>query len=404
MGGASSSSSSSSGLNATETMAFFYRNWKSVLEEFLKRPRTFPIPRWITPKHYQYTTSEFFGHASFVLVAASYAVDDFLQLRIIAVAGSTCMLVFTYFHPHGRVLWLPFKWNLLFIAINSYRIGKVQWQRYAAEHRLPEELLELRNRSFYLMDPVDFYRLVRIAEIKEYRKGDLVIGQGEAVRYVRLVLRGELRVLHDGKLTYRLEPANFISENGIHAGLLLPGKIDSSCAIVADGGGDGNSNVTRVLCWDRTELVHLMELNEGLRRSLKAVLSWDIVRKLKAQRLLLTENHIDDPEEWTERRHQQTTLRYTAILHAVLQQPKLLERYRKEVLKYRMIHHIDDEEHANALAECGWTVEEYEEGKLKKPYGFDDDEDDHPFAAKSETENVRDWRWYLQDIYLRFFG
>jgi len=401
--GASSSSSSSSLKTERITLARLLRNWKSTLEEFLMKPRTLPIPRWITPKHYQFTASEFFGHASFVLVAVSYSFDDFMLLRVIAVAGSASMLVFTFFHPHGRVLWLPFKWNLLFIAINSYRIGLVLWQSYAAENLLPEELVELRKRSFYLMDPVDFYRLVRLAEIKEYKAGDLVIAQGEGVRYVRMVLSGELRVLRDGKLTYLLEPANFMSEAGIHAGLLLPGKIESCCSIVANGGGrDGNSNVTRVLCWDRTDLVHMMEVNEGARRSIKAILSWDIVRKLKAQRLLLTKHIIHDPEEWTERRHQQSTHRYAAILHALLQQPKLLERYRKEVMGYRMIHHIDDEEHADALAECGWTVEEYEAGKLKKPFKYHDDEDDHLFTQ--EEEDVHGWRWYLQDIRLRLLG
>jgi len=378
------------------------RNWKNVLEENLRRPRTVPIPRWITPKHYQFTTSEFFGHASFVLVAASYAVDDFLLLRIIAVAGSASMLVFTYFHPHGRVLWLPFKWNVLFIAINSYRIGKVVWQRYAAERLLSDELLELRKKNFYLMDPIDYYRLVRIAEIKEYKKGELVLFQGEEVRTVRMVLDGQCRVLRDGKLTYKLEPMNFMSEGGIHAGLLLPGKIESCCSIVADGDGENEGSKTRVLQWDRTELVHLMQLHEGVRRSIKAILSWDIVRKLKAQRSLLKENVIDDAEDWTDLRNRQTAHRYAAILHAILQHPKLLERYRKEVLKYRMIHHINDEEHAHALAECGWSVEEYEAGQLKKPFKFDDDED-HAFAHHEE-EKIHNWRWYAQDVYLRVFG
>ena len=391
--------------NIAERFTYYTLNWKNILEEFIKRPRTVPIPRWVTPRHYQYTAAEGFGHASFVLVAASYAVDDFLLLRIIAVAGSTSMLFFAYFHPHGRPLWLPFKWNVLFIAINSYRIGKVFWLRWAAEHMLDQELLELRNRSFFLMDPVDYYRLLRIAEIKDYKKGELVLYQGEDVRHVRLVLGGKLRVLREGKLTYLLERANFMSEGGIHVGLLIPGKIESCCSIVADGDDEGGDGVTRVLIWDRTELVQLMELHEGVRRSLKAILSWDIVRKLKGQRALLKENIITDPEEWTSLRNQQTAHRYAAILHAVVHQPALLERFRKEVMKYRMIHHVSDEQHARALAECGWTVEEYDEGKLKKPYSIygDDDDMDHLFPP-SEEEKIHSWKWYAQDIYLRIFG
>jgi CRP-like cAMP-binding protein len=386
------------------TFGLLYRNWKNVLEEILRKPHTIPIPRWITPKHYQFTASECFGHASFVLVAASYAVDDFLLLRIIAVAGSTSMLFFAYFHPHGRVLWLPFKWNVLFIAINSYRIGKIYWSRYLAE-RLPEELMNLRHRTFFTMDPVDYLRLIRIAEIKEYKKGDLVLSQGERVPYVRMVLEGQLRVLRDGKLTYFLEEGNFISEVGIHAGLLLPGKVESCCTIVADGDGK-DGDVTRILCWDRTELVHLMELYQGVRRSLKAILTWDIVRKLKAQRVLFGEHMIEDPEEWTARRNRQTNHRYAAILHAVLHNPQNLQRYHKEINKYRTIHHIDDEHHARALAECGWTMEEFEDGmkqrKARKEMLFDGDDLDGD--TDEEIEDIRDWKWYLHDIYLRLFG
>jgi hypothetical protein len=89
-----------------------------------------------------------------------------------------------------------------------------------------------------------------------------------------------------------------------------------------------------------------------------------------------------------------------------LQHPELVERFRKEVLKYRMIHHVSDEQHARALAECGWTVEEYEAGKLKHPhkmYGDDDDVLDHSMPL-AEEEEIRNWKWYAQDIYLRVFG
>ena len=406
------SSSSVGGPSATPSSGKFFslasllKNWRSFLEDALRMPRTLPIPRWITPRHYQFTLSELCGHGAFVLVAASYAVDDFLLLRIIAVAGSTSMLFFTYFHPHGRVLWLPFKWNALFIAINAYRIGIVYWHRYMAE-RLPDELMTIRRKTFNTMDPVDFFRLMRIAEIKEYKKGELMLSQGELVHCVRMVVDGQFRVYRDGKLTYLLEEGNFISEVGLHAGILLPGKVESCCTIVADGDGK-HGNVTRVLCWDRTELVHLMERDQGVRRSVKAILTWDIVRKLKAQRSVLVDHLIDDPEEWTLRRNEQTNHRYAAILHAILCKHKYLQKFWHEIERYRIIHHIDDEHHAMALAQCGWTVEEFEAGHkhrkskltvLIDAVDYDEDEEDDV-----HYEEIRDWKWYIQDIYLRFFG
>src|SRR6056300_1199643 len=56
---------------------------KQSLEAILRKPRTVPVPRWISPQHYTITLSECLGHSSFILVAMSYSVDDFLTLRII---------------------------------------------------------------------------------------------------------------------------------------------------------------------------------------------------------------------------------------------------------------------------------------------------------------------------------
>lgn len=151
-------------------------SWQEQADEFLRKPRTLPIPRWISPQHYTFTITECFGHSSFILVAISYAVDDFLMLRILAVAGSTVMLVFTYFHPYGRVLWLPFKWNVLFIVLNSYRIGKIYLDRYMAE-QLPEELLRIRRDHFYVVSPVAFAKLARLGHRETFEDGEVLVSQ-----------------------------------------------------------------------------------------------------------------------------------------------------------------------------------------------------------------------------------
>jgi CRP-like cAMP-binding protein len=356
--------------------------WKTV-EDFWRKPRTIPIPRWISPRHHTMTVSEIFGHSSFLLVAISYAVDDFLMPRIIAVAGSTAMLVFTYFHPHGRVLWLPFKWNMLFIAINSYRIGKVYLERYWAS-QLSEEFLELRRKHFYLMDAEDFAKLVRLGKVEEYKPGDHIASQGVSNCYMRLVLEGDLDVLRDSELTYVLEKANFVAEAGLHAGLLLPGEMESCCTVVA-------KTKTRLLVWDRSELVELLARDAGILRALKATLTWDLVRKLKGQRLLLSTGRVNDPEAWTVRRNEQTQHRYAAILHNILLHPYYLKKERNELNKYRMIHHIDDEAHNKALREVGWTPEEFELGH-RNGHGED------------MVDGRRGWKWYIHEYFIRVFG
>jgi Popeye protein conserved region len=492
----SSSSSSSSSSFYHQTLLRESPFWTR-LDTFLRRPRSLPIPRYISPKFQQVTVAECFGHLSFLLVATSYAVDDFVLLRCIAVVASTCMLCFTYYHPHGRPLWLPFRWNVLFIALNTYRIGNVYWHQYWAQ-QIDIALIDFRNRNFYIMSPIDFAKLVRLARVEEYRHGDVVVTQGAMNYQVRLVLHGECRVLYNGALTYILEEANFISECGMHAGLLLPGKVESCCTIVATtpittstgeimsaeqqqeqernlekeeqqrNGNNNNNNrkvVTRVLVWDRSELMHLLQCDASVRRSLEAAVSWDIVRKLKHQRSLV--NHpelIHNAEEWTQRRNDQTQHRYTAILHNILNQQErgskkkkmknkgknskddddsstgsssssssnssaTIDLFRMQLAKYRIIHHIDEAHHNMALKECGWTPQEFATGvrqhrirRVRTQFLDDDNEDkddhdDHKDNAHAYYDNDDDdnddddsdaarsgWRWYWHDIKFRIFG
>ena len=93
-----------------------------------------------------------------------------------AVLGSSAMLFFTYFHPHGRVLWLPLQWNVLFIAINSYRIGRVLFDRYMAD-KLSGEMKVFREEHLNLVDVVDYYKLMKIATEEVFEEGDLVLHQ-----------------------------------------------------------------------------------------------------------------------------------------------------------------------------------------------------------------------------------
>lgn len=167
--------------------------------------------------------------------------------------------------------------------------------------------------------------------------------------------------LRDGIKTYSLEQGNFVTEAGLHAGLLLDGTIETSCTIVAK-----SEEKTRCLRWNRTELVNLLKNENGLRRTFKAILTWDIVRKLKGQRLSITDHTVQDPELWTIKRNEQTEDRYAAILQNLLtskRSPENIQKRTKELDHYRTIHHIDDKHHAYALNKIGWSLEEYKAGK-----------------------------------------
>jgi CRP-like cAMP-binding protein len=227
-----------------------------------------------------------------------------------------------------------------------------QWR----SEQLSDELMRIHDHHFYVLEKTDYARLVRLGKIEHFKKGQVLVTQGQENRYVRLVLKGDLTMDRDGQVTYTLHEGNFISEGGLHAGLLLRGSVEGCGTVTAD------SDDVVVLTWDRTELMRMLELHKSIERSLKAVMSWDIVSKLKSQRALLASGRIKDPELWTEKRREQTSHRYKSILSNVLTHPDYLNKRKDELAKYRAIHHIQRSEHIQVLKEMGWTEKEFNEG------------------------------------------
>lgn len=153
----------------------------------------------------------------------------------------------------------------------------------------------------------------------------------------------------------------FLSEAGLHSGLLLDGAIESPSKCVAS-----SDEEVIVLQWNREELMKLLKKERALLISLKSVLSWGIIHKLKTQRELLLNQEVIDTEKWTQKRTEQNDHRYRAILNNILSHHHgQLDGHKSELANYRTIHNIDDDGHYKALQQCGWTPEEYELGYKK---------------------------------------
>ncbi len=327
----------------------------SNLSQVLLKPRFSPISS-LPP----FTLSEVLGHTSFALVALSYSLDSNLALRCTAVLGSTTMLLFTFWHPHGRVLWLPFRWNALFTCINVVMIGRLLQESYSAS--LLSEV-EVKTRDDFLpeMDIVDYCRLRKIAQDQEHRTGTVLFDQGEVNEYVYLVTRGEFECLVDGQKTYTITPGSFIAEAGLHAGGVVRGGVKTSGKIRALS----DSSTMR---FKRSELVDLIQGHKSLKDTLLLSLSWDIVSKLKSQRHRLSGGDVpvEYTRKWTSTRNAQTDGRYVALVSAMLGGESVVtEDNRRFINNYARIHSVADEKHEFALKQCGWTLEEFEDGKKR---------------------------------------
>jgi len=301
------------------------------------------------------TVAEAFGHASFALVALSYSFEDPLLLRSLAVTGSSCMLFFTYYHPHGKPLWLPLRWNLIFIGVNLWQIEGLLEERYRATLMSKEDSRVHKN---YLseFDKTDWAKLVRIGERGKLDTKEVLFYQGVMNDTVSLIVDGELECLVDGERTYVLKPGNFVAEAGLHAGASVKGDVKTSGTVKA-------TKPTTIIKFNRAELCNLLEANASLRKSLQSRLSWDIVSKLKLQRHALENGGIKaDAKKWTQKRNVQTEQRYEALLSAFIKNGTISPRDRQVIEKYRSIHVIEEGVHLRALKGLGWTGNQYKLG------------------------------------------
>jgi len=250
--------------------------------------------------------SELFGHLSFVLLAFSYTLSDLLPLRVLAVSSSTAMTFFAYFHPHGRILYLPFRWNCLFIVINVAQIVKILAEDMRA-YMLDEGSKQLWRDHLQAMDLIDFAKLLTICSQVTYKKNEVMFEQGEKNDYMFLVIEGEIACQVDGVQTYSLNGGNFVAEAALHAGALIKDAVAVSATAVA-------LEPTTVLKMHRRELIELLEKNPSLKKSLQNALTWDIVSKLKRQRHALVASDMvsERTRNWTEKRNKMTEERYAS--------------------------------------------------------------------------------------------
>ena len=141
------------------------------------------------------------GHETWHVDMARGSLTLRLSLtRLLSVASGGATLVFTFFHPVGRPLWLPFGWNCLFMLINSGHIYRILVEQREADH-LPPQALELWNAVFKHqgVSAVDFAKLLQAGTWTTLRKGATLQEEGQPSASVFLLVSGGADVAVGGK-------------------------------------------------------------------------------------------------------------------------------------------------------------------------------------------------------------
>jgi len=312
----------------------FWR-YEGSLSEFLRKPRQ-PIGRRSTDK-VETSISELFGHSAFLTLALSFSFQDILSLRLCSLLSGISMAVFNFYHPNGKPLYLPLRWNLLFIFVNTYMIILILVNLWKSQQlgRYEKKMFE-QNFDLTGMNLVDFRKLCLAGELTKMKKGDFLTEQGTLCHHVRLIISGNAIFSIDGHPGSAAGPGNFVSELGLQAGIRFPHQVSTASTIVTSD---------ELICysWRRGALIDLLESDQGIGAIFQTAISADLVRKLSADIGDTLMTHRD----------------FKMVVQMVVQQEQPTRHRINMVDRYRKIHNISDEELAETLTELGWTVKKF---------------------------------------------
>ena len=217
------------------------------------------------------TMVDVFGHLSFALIAVSYAVRDMLVLRVISVASGLIGLFYNYFLPGGTI-WLAIFWISLFMIINGARIiGLYSEQRSVS---FSEDEKELYETIFQKFSPVEFMKLMRLADWKEIPQNDYITKEGEEFESLKFLFNGEVSINKNGKEIAHARDGAMIGEISFLQGGNATATVQAS-------------QPCRCVVWPKEELQSLLKRNPTMDIAMKHVFSMDLTRKLLGR---------DDPE------------------------------------------------------------------------------------------------------------
>ena len=318
------------------------------------------VRRWLTntqvrlPLVGNVSISEVFGHSAFALAGTAFLDADVLNLRILSVASGAATLVFTYFHPVGKPLWLPFMWNALFMAINSGHIYNIVTEQREAE-RLPPQALELWRTVFAHrgVTAVDFARLLSAGTWTTLRKGATLQQEGAPSASVFLIVSGGADVKIGAKKSHRLHEHQFIGDMGLSSGIYIPFPVRGVATVTTN-------QQSTCLVWSRQQLAELLERQPALAAAFQGAVAADVMRKLH-----YAEADGEDDEQHRLAQHALWRARYSSVLSAVLSGGEVTAHQRQQLQQFRGTFRLDEEEHAALVLGNGWTIEEYEAGSNK---------------------------------------
>lgn len=147
-------------------------------------------------------------HLAYIIIAISYFLTNIYWLRVAAVIGLSLEIVYFRLAGVGTTTGLP--WDVVLILINLYELFWLTREKLLA--RLPDADAAMLRTAFGGLDDAQIAKLLKAAEWKTYKPGDVLTRQDAPVDALYYVCTGRANVDVDGKSVAYLESGSFVGE------------------------------------------------------------------------------------------------------------------------------------------------------------------------------------------------
>lgn len=281
--------------------------------------------------------SKAIGFGRYVLLTVQWCMDDVLLLRCFGVACASSMAVFLFCQPVP--LMVPVRFNLLFIAINAYHIGKILMHRRDLKLDEVEQMLWDAGFSEFLTK-VELRELLAQGKRYSAEEGMVVAKAGMPVlQKVIALAKGGIVQMQGGKAIASIAPGDFWGEFQLVERARNTGVKHKVTTVFSK-----NSIAVE---WDAAELNEYLSSKPALKNKLQELfaegLNW------KFDRLLCSCN--TDAAERA----------YVDILRGILcsEHASIGETEMAFLNHVRQVNDIQHDCHLGALAELGYSEKEF---------------------------------------------
>ena len=204
------------------------------------------------------------GHLAFGLIAFSFLVKDILYLRLLSILASIFSLIYNYFIPPEPMLIAVF-WNGVFIITNLYHIAVIIYEKRPVKMSPKEK--ELYETMFRGLSPVEFLKIIKVAEWKEFKSPLPIIQQGKLVNDLILIYNGAVDVLVNDKKVAELKDGQFVGDMSF----LTEKPATATCKV---------THTTECLVWPQKDFKDLLKRNPSLYFTIQSLLSEQVSNNL----------------------------------------------------------------------------------------------------------------------------